>query len=261
MKSKLLIILGLLLTLSSCIDEEVNNYDGLTSNLLLVVNETFLNRGISEPILTFSAETEEHYPCINYQIVSQTTLNNGHLSIDILGTDIGDICFTAFGPATLTFELDESVERITISNNGKEDEYLISIDGSSVTINPSHSNFSSFEYSTYYRFPENSFAYLCGTLVEDSNVCGEFEHFLKSNLTLEEFEFPTNSKIPYPASSDGYWSNSPAKYFKYQNPSDLEKAGELLGNYFTSELSDKEGIGLSIIGWNNTYYRNDQQFN
>jgi hypothetical protein len=186
-------------------------------------------------------------------------LNNGHLTINILGTEIGDICLTAIGPATMTLELDESVDRITVSNNGKVDEYLILIEDSSVTTNPVITTFSSFKYSTYFRYPENSFAYLCGTLMEDSTVCDEFEQYLLANLTLKAFEFPSNGKIPYPDSSSGYWFNAPATYFKYQNSNDLVKAGELLNSYYTSELADKEGLGLSIIGWNNTYFRNDRQ--
>lgn len=259
MKSKILIIIGSLLVLISCNDEEVN-YNAVTSDLLLEVSETFPNSGASEPVLTFSVETEDQYSCINYQIVSRTTLNKGHLNIDILGTEIGDICLTAIGPAALSFELDQSVERITVSNNGEVDEYLISIEESSVTTNPINTTFSSFKHSTYFRYPENSLAYLCGTLIEDSAICGEFEQFLLANLTLEEFEFPSNGKIPYPDSSSGYWFNAPAKYFKYQNSNDLAKAGELLNSYYTSELSDKDGLGLSIVGWNNTYYRNDRQF-
>ena len=260
MKSKILPAIGIMLVFISCNDEDVN-YDDLTSDLLLKVSETFPNSGASEPVLTFSVETEEQYPCVNYQIISHTSLNNGHLNIDILGTEIGDICLTAIGPATLTFELDESVDIITISNSGKVDEYLISIEESSVTTNPSNTTFSSFEHSTYFRYPENSFAYLCGTLIEDSIVCDEFEQFLLNNLTLEEFEFPSNGKIPYPDSSSGYWFNAPAKYFKYQNSNDLAKAGELLNSYYISVLADKEGIGLSIVGWNNTYYRNDKELN
>ena len=258
MKSKILPVIGILLILISCNDEEVND-DELTSDLLLKVSETFPNSGASEPILTFSVETEENYSCFNYQIISQKTLNNGHLKIDILGTEIGDVCLTAIGPATLTFELEESVDRITVSNNGKMDEYLISIEESSVTITSSNTTFSSFEYPIYYRFPENSFAYCCGTLIEDSTVCDEFEQFLLANLNLEEFEFPSNGRIPYPDSSSGYWFNAPATYFKYQNSDDLIKVGEILNSYYTSELADKEGLGLSIIGWNNTHYRNNQQ--
>lgn len=260
MKNILLLFVVLQLVLTSCTNEEVN-YEGISSNLLLDIRETYPNREISEPTLTFFVETEEQYPCYNYQIIAQTSLKNGLLNIDILGTDIGDLCLTAFGPAILTFELDESVDMITIANNGKKDTYLISIIESSVKINSSRSTFSSFEYNTYFRFPENSFAYLCGTLVEDSNVCDEFEQFLKNNLTLEEFEFPLNGKVPYPHSSDGYWSNAPAKYFKYQDSNDLTKAGELLNDFYTTELSNKEGLGLSIVGWNNVYFRNDQQFN
>lgn len=260
MKNILLLFIVLQLILTSCTDDEVN-YEGISSNLLLDIRETHPNREISEPTLTFFVETEEQYPCYNYQIIAQTSLKNGILNIDILGTNIGDLCLTAFGPAILTFELDESVDRITIANNGKKDTYLISIDESSVEINSSNSTFSSFEYPSYFRFPENSFAFVCGTLIEDSNVCDDFELFLKGNLTLEEFEFPSNGKIPYPQSSDGYWFNAPAKYFKYQDSTDLTKAGELLNSFYTSELADKEGLGLSIIGWNNTYYRNNQQFN
>lgn len=213
------------------------------------------------PVINLEIVTEDDYPCINYQLVTRTTNNNGNLQIQILGTHIGDICLTAIGPATTSLELEENIQRIVLSDNANVDEYLISISESITTINTVNSDFSTFDYSEYYRYPENSFAVLCGTLIEDSIVCSEFEQMLLNNLSLEEFSFPSTGKTPYPDSSSGYWFNAPAKYYQYQDANDLEKAGSLLNSFYSAELSDKQGLGLSIIGWDNTYFRNDQRLN
>ncbi|XOV93536.1 MAG: hypothetical protein ACFHWX_02265 [Bacteroidota bacterium] len=259
MKSKLLIIIGLQLAVISCNDQV--KYEEIISDLILNISETFPNNGVSNPELTFEIETAEIYPCVNYQIALHTSLKDGHLRINILGTSIDGICYTALGPATSSFKLDERVERITISIDDKVDEYVMTIDESSVRVTPGTSAFSSFDFSTYFRYPKNSFAFLCGTLVEDSYVCDEFEQFLLGNLSLEKFEFPSEGKVPYPDSSEGHWYDAPAKYFKYKEADDLSKAGELLKAYYTSNLTNKEGLGMSILGWNNTHYRNDQRIN
>lgn len=248
----------LYLILTAC-ENEQDIYDEITSDLILSVAETYPNNEITRPTLTLKIETEELYPCINYQIVTQKSVTSDELKIQILGTEIGDLCLTAIGPATTTFELDEGIRKIVLFNNIMEGEHLISISESSVTIDNSISSFSSFTYSSYHRYPENSFAFLCGTLEEDSIVCKEFEQILLNNLSLEEFSFPSIGKKPYPDNSSGYWFNAPAKYYEYKNADDLTKAGELLNTYYSSELSNKEGLGLSIIGWNNTYFRNDQR--
>lgn len=261
MKSLKLVIPGIImLALISCDYEEIT-YDEISSDLSLNITETHPNDEICRPVMNLEIVTEDDYPCVNYQLVTRTTTKGGNLQIQILGSEIGDICLTAIGPAYTSLELEENIQRIVLTYNGKVDEYLISISESTITTSAVNSNFSAFEYSEYYRYPENSFAFLCGTLIEDSIVCGEFEQILLNNLSLEEFSFPSSGKIPYPASSSGYWFNAPAKYYKYQEANDLEKAGSLLNSFYSSELSDKQGLGLSIVGWNNTYFRNDKRFN
>ncbi len=249
----------LLIFIISC-GEKVETSE-ITSNLILYITEEYPDNKISTPVLKVSLETEAYYECANYSLITRSFELNTLLRIDVIGASIGDICLTAFGPATKSLELEEHVERLAIVKNGVVDEYLIEITKEVVLVQPMNSGFSSFNYSEYYRYPENSFAFLCGTLREDSLVCKQFEQILLDNLQVEKFTFPLDGKPPYPESAEGHWYDAPASYFKYQDSNDLATAGSLLKSFYSTELIGKSGIGLTIIGWNNTQFRNDKQLN
>tara|TARA_Y100001972_G_C7661133_1_gene333496 strand:- start:1000 stop:1770 length:771 start_codon:yes stop_codon:yes gene_type:complete len=235
----------------SC-DEKIK-YSEVTSNLILDIKEEYPDNKISTPVLKLSIETEDYYECANYTLVTRGLMKSNSLRVDVVGSFLGYICFDAFGPATKSMELEGSIQKLILSKNGVSDEFIIEITEDMVSIYPLSSIFASFNYSEYYRYPENSFAFLCGTFPEDSVVCTQFEEILLDNLSLVEFTFPVNGKQPYP--------NAPASYFKYQNPNDLATVGALLKSFYNTNLIGKEGLGLTIIGWNNTRFRNDKQLN
>ncbi len=241
--------------------DEKFEYSEVTSNLILDIKEEYPDNNISTPVLKLSIETEDDYECVNYTLVTRSLELNKNFRVDVLGSRIGAICLTAFGPATKSLELTERVQNLILTKNGEISEFEIKITEEMVSIYPQNSIFASFNYSEYYRYPENSFAFLCGTLAEDSTVCKEFEQILLDNLPLKEFTFPVNGKPPYPESSAGHWYDAPASYFKYNNPKDLNTAGSLLKSFYSNELIGKSGIGLTIIGWNNAQFRNDKQLN
>ncbi len=241
--------------------DEKFEYPEVTSDLILDIREEYPDNNISTPVLKLSIETEDNYECANYTLVTRDLMKSDYLRVNVIGSILGYVCFDAFGPATKSFELTERVQRLILTKNGETIEFEIKITEEMVSIYPLSSIFGSFNYSEYYRYPENSFAFLCGTLAEDSTVCKEFEQILLDNLPLEEFKFPVNGKPPYPESSAGHWYDAPASYFKYDNSEDLNTAGSLLKSFSNTELSSKKGISLRIIGWNNTQFRNDKQLN
>ena len=225
----------------------------VTSNLILDIEEEYPDNKISAPVLKLSIETEDYYECANYTLVTRSLMKNNYLRVNVIGSLLGYVCFDAFGPATISLELTESVQKLILTKNGISDEFMLEITDEWVSIYPLGSGFSAFNYTKYYRYPENSFAFLCGTFPEDSVVCTQFEEILLDNLSLVEFTFPVNGKQPYP--------NAAASYFKYDNPKDLNTAGLLLKSFYNTELLSKEDISLRIIGWNNTRFRNDEQLN
>ena len=198
---------------------------------------------------------------MNYSLDTRIINVADQLNIEISGADIGEVCLTAMGPATTHLPLPENVTKLSITSNGHADVYLLSIAEGKLNIVPIIDRISQFDYDNYHLIPQNSFAYTCGTLLENTEVCSEFDKILQDNLKLTEINFSENAKISYPRSSSGHWNNAPAKYYLYENDNDLEKAGELLKNYYETNLSGTQGTSLSITGWNNMRFRNNKRIN
>jgi len=59
----------------------------------------------------------------------------------------------------------------------------------SICIKNKTQSFTSPEYKLYWRYPKNSFAYLCGTMVQDSCICDAFIDSLKQIIKIEPFSF------------------------------------------------------------------------
>ncbi len=258
--SSLRIVLIFLLIFSTSCGEKIDHFE-ITSNLILDFKEEYEDNKTSAPVLKLLIETEDNYECSNYILETRSLAFNKYLRIDVISSTIGNRCLTAFGPATKSLECDEDVQNLILKKNDALDEFMLEITDERVSIHPLSSGFAAFNYNEYYRYPENSFAFLCGTLPEDSVFCKQFEAVLFENIRLEKFTFPSDGKPPYPERSAGHWYDAPASYFKYYNPNDLATAGSLLKSFYNSELIGKSGIGLTIIGWNNTQFRNEKQLN
>lgn len=175
------------------------------------------------------------------------------ISIDLLGISVPEVCLTAFGPARSTSYLNISIEEYLVyfSYRGVTDKYVLTVFDSSLGINEETSRFTKPELKLFWRYPPNSFAYLCGTMNETSWICDDFLDTLLGAINLEEFQFSDSGRIPYPCSSSGSYYNMPVKYFYYEKEEDFDKAGEKLKSYTQNVVKPYLGIGIELINWKN----------
>ncbi|OYD17638.1 hypothetical protein CH333_00025 [candidate division WOR-3 bacterium JGI_Cruoil_03_44_89] len=211
---------------------------------------------ISEPGIMLSMVTEKIYPCCNWSIISEVSVKGNKISIEILGIYVPEICLTALGPATSTSFLDISNGEYLLyfSYGNMTDGYVLTVTDSFIKVTEEVTRFTKPEFKLFWRYPQNSFAYLCGTTTETSWICEKFLDTLLSEIDLEEFQFPDSGEIPYPRSSDGHYYDMPAKYFFYEKDEDFDKAGAILKSYTQNVITQYSGVGISLINWKNKKY-------
>jgi hypothetical protein len=137
------------------------------------------------------------------------------------------------------------------------DRYEVFVKKSSIEVTGFVSLFTKFtepEFEVFWRYPQNSFVYLCGTKTETSWIGDDFLSVLLSEVNLEEFKFPDYGEICYPRSSQGHYYDMPARYFIYKSEEDFDKAGEILKSYNESVISSYSGVGISLTNWKNKYF-------
>lgn len=234
--------------------EELKPIEG---NIIFSVQEGYRDHSsISEPSIMLSMVTEKIYPCCNWSIISEITVQSYKISIDFFGIYVPEICLTALGPAQSTSFLDisEGEYSLYFSYGGVTDRYVLTVTDSSIKISGNVSQFTKPKFKLFWRYPPNSFVYLCGTTTETLWICEDFLDTLLSEINLGEFQFPDSGEIPYPRSSDGHYYDMPAKYFFYIKDEDFDKAGEILKSYTQNVIAQYSGIGISLISWKNKKY-------
>jgi hypothetical protein len=211
---------------------------------------------VSEPKVMLTMSTEKIYGCFNYTIQSRISILGNIILVDVSGIFMPEVCFTALGPARSRSVLPISPGQYSLrfSWNGKKDRYALTLTDSSIAIAQQEANFTNPTADLFWRYPQSSFAYLCGALVETSWICDDFLDTLRSEISLEEFRFPEFGVIPYADSSNGHYYNMPAKYFIYNSEEDFDKAGDLLKAYAKRVTKNYSGVGLSLINWKNLQY-------
>ena len=241
----------------SCDNSDYENLEPIEGNIIFNIQEGYRNLySISEPDIVLSMATEKIYPCFNWSIISETTIQGNKISINILGIYVPEMCLTALGPAKSVLFLDvpEGEYSLYFSYENVTDSYVLTITDSCVKITEDESQFTKTKFKLFWRYPPNSFAYLCGTTKGTSWICEDFLDTLLSKIHLEEFQFPDSGEIPYPRSSMGHHYDMPAKYFFYEKDEDFDKAGEILKSYTQNVIAQYSGVGISLINWKNKKY-------
>ncbi|MBA7633379.1 hypothetical protein ES703_40945 [subsurface metagenome] len=252
-----ILIISLLALLSCDIFDSRGNIIPIEGDIIFSIKEDYEHYdSICEPSVLLSMETEKIYGCCNFTIESEIGIYDSKILIDISGIYVPEICLTALGPATSKSFLDVSDGEylLELSYRGVTDEYILIITNSYIKVTEVESHFTEFDINLFWRYPFNSFAYLCGTTTENSWICEDFLDTLLSMMELEEFHFPDSGEICYPCSSSGHYYDMPGKYFFYENEEDFDYAGEILEIYSRNVISQYSGIGLSLINWKNKKY-------
>ena len=209
------------------------------------------------PVMFLTMNTEREYGCVNYAILTNISIRQHIIEVSLLGVGVPEVCLTAIGPAWSRHELHlRNGDYGLRFRRGKQvDDYSIAVSDSSVVITGEPGEISRPLAGVFWRFPVNSFAYLCGATKETSWVCDAFADSLLTTLPLVEFYFPDVGVRPYPAETQGHYFDTPARYFRYERSEDFTRAGELLRRFNQRVLESMVGVNIWLENWRGEYYR------
>jgi hypothetical protein len=146
--------------------------------------------------------------------------------------------------------LPENIDKLTLINGDSIDTYSVTINNKFVQLIPYEVHFTNSLYAKTFRYPENSFAFICGTYTDNTFIHDEFLNLLKLNKAFEEFNFDGDGRIPY-ATSIGHYVNYPTIFFKYTNEKDFDSLEQVLKRYSEENIPDNCGAVISLVSWNN----------
>src|SRR5262249_38423838 len=99
----------------------------------------------AEPVNTVVLDmaTRKEYSCFNYEISAQVDQNPSRVSVDFQGITIGDICFTAFGPATkrAPLALGPGTYALQFHDGAETDTYTVVVTPSEIRVDPVRGQF------------------------------------------------------------------------------------------------------------------------
>jgi len=231
--------------------------EGIEENIIFSIREGYQSYNtISEPKIFLFMATEKENHCCADSIVAEVSISGDTIFIELLGIYLPEVRPRAFGPATAISFLDIPNGDYTVYffNNGQTDTYVLTVTDGYISISKKVSHFTIPEFTLFWRYPSNTFAYLCGTTTATTWICEDFLDTLLSRVNLQEFIFADSGEIPYPKASMGYYYDMPAKYFHYDNEDDFEEAGEILTTYTHNVINQYQGIGIQLINWKNKRY-------
>ena len=246
--------------LQNCNTVEPKTNTRIDSKIILKFYESYPvinDKEIGVPQIYLSLFTEKLYPCCNYRLKLQKTINGNYINIRIYNVIEPNICMTAFGPAleVLPLDLQNGEYNLRIYSNQVVDNYIVTISDEKISVKERSSKNSYSIYDTYYRFPQNTFVYMCGTLVSTKYIYDDFLDTLKSKIKLQEYSFPDGIQKPYPDSMGGHYYEKTAKYFKYETEEDFDKIGNIMNAYTKNHSNDMFGVSIVVTNWlNKSFY-------
>ncbi|MDC9722656.1 MAG: hypothetical protein PSN34_07765 [Urechidicola sp.] len=259
MKKLTLIILSIIIFSCNTNDEGTNETEYsefITGNLIeteinFMAEEIYTINETQEPILKLKLISSEIFPCVNYTLSTTEFIKGNELIIRFDEIIEPEICLTALGPAISYIDLPINTNKLTFINGNTIDKYSIDINEQKISVTLIENNFTTSLYNKTFRIPENSFAYVCGTNTNNTNIYTDFSAIIEQNPDFIEFEFDGEGRIPYPETTDGNWVNHPSKYYKYTESVEFNSLADILNDYSTQNIEENSGVTISIYSWNN----------
>lgn len=210
-----------------------------------------------DPQLMLALQGKKIFPCANYVIRHETTRSHSAVDVRLTGADNTGVCLTALGPASVRIPFSDMDERVslTIRDGVLRDYYEVRLSREKVEINPVDVTFSETEYTRYYLKPENSFHLRCNTRQSMSHLCDEFHALLRSELNVDEFEFPGDGFNPYEVQNHQQNTFYFSANYTYPDAEEFIRAAELLEAFSHEHIAGTQGNLLSIYNWRNEVYR------
>jgi len=192
-----------------------------------------------------------------YPLIGSITLTSNKIDVVIDSVDFSGGVLPSPSKASMSFELNIDSGNYLLSLNHKsyQDMYNLTISDSSISVENIQSFFSIPEHSIFWRFPENSFYYTCGTTIETSWICCAFLDTLNKYISLDEFNAPDSGEFCYPTYTLGHYYEMDPKYFYYQSEADFELAGSLFIEFSQNVANNYSGVGLVMRNWTNKSFR------
>ncbi|MFH4968140.1 hypothetical protein V8G61_08040 [Gaetbulibacter sp. M240] len=225
----------------NAIDTEIN----------FMAEEIYTTNESQEPVLKLKLISSKIYPCINYQLSTTEFINGNELIVRFEQIIEPDICLTALGPATASIDLPENISKLTFLNGIVIDKYSVAINEQKISVTLIENKFTTSLYNNTFRIPENSFAYVCGTNTNNTNIYTDFSAIIGQNPDFTEFVFEGEGRIPYPETTVGHWVNHPSKYYKYTDSAQFDTLANILNAYAAENIEANSGVSIAIYGWNN----------
>jgi len=253
-KRPLFLLVLLILINNSCdiLNPEKANLLSLDSKIIFQVEDFCWINGAKKPGLSIDMETAKEYPCCNYWIETEDLMHDNTIHINIFGVYEPNGCATAFGPArqSLVFGQLDGKYLLNFRYSRRVDQYELWVTDTLISLTPKISRFTEPEYYKLWKRPENSFAVLCGTTVEDRSLFQGFLDTLRTVIAIEEFSFPETGRLSYPSRVSGHYYNHPVRFFRYQKDRDFYLIEPVL-KAFKSDHFNETGNSISIINWEN----------
>lgn len=249
-----ILIISLLALLSCDIFDSRGNIIPIEGDIIFSIKEDYEHYdSICEPSIILSMVTEKLYPVIGFLIESEVKKMNSEILIEFLGIWVPSGGADFWFPATAETILDipEGEYLLKFLYGRINDLYILSLTDSYIKVTEVESQFTLSDFNLYWRYPYNSFAYLCGTTEENSWICEDFLDTLLSMIELEEFHFPDSDEICYPCSTELHEYNMPARYFNYENDYDFERVGRVFNYYKQNVLNQYPDVDIYLINWKN----------
>ena len=225
--------------------------NSIDSEINFMAEEVYTTNETQEPVLKLKLITSKIFPCINYGLSTTEFINGNELIIRFEQIIESELCLTAPGPATSYIELPENTNKVTFLNGNVIDKYSIDIIEQKISITIIENNFTTSLYDKTFRIPENSFAYVCGTNTNNTNIYTAYSAIIEQNPDFIEFEFKGEGRIPYPETTNGNWVNHPSKYYKYTDLVEFNNLAKILNKYSSENIEENSGATISIYSWNN----------
>lgn len=228
--------------------------------LFFAVSESYADLSrITEPALALSMATEKIYGCCNFRIETDVRTPDGQFQVEIRGVDMSGPCLMALGPACSRdfTDLPAGIYTLVLKEGLRQDSYVLEVKPESVTVSggpPAWVGFTRPRFTVFWRYPRNSFAYLCGTTEDTVWIYEDFLAKLRAEVELEEHIFPPNGEIGFPRATQGYHRDMPGRYFVYRTEEDFARAGEILRSYSRDVISQYQGVGVWLLNWKNQEY-------
>jgi len=241
-----------------CSGQGPDDVTPVTGRVLFIITEGFTDpRTVEPPTIQLRLETEAHEPCANYSLETRISRPGGSLVVDVRGVHRPDVCLTAVGPATFQTDLDlaNGAYDLRFQVDGATETYGLVVTDTSLEISGPGGARTSPQATLVWRFPERSFAAVCGTTVETAWICPAFRDTLLAIPTVARYTFPPSGRKPYPESSEGCcWHNPPADYFTYATEAAFDAAGARLAAYSRAVVSQHQGVLIHLMSWRNQQF-------